>query len=314
MHIPSRKRRQMLAAGLAGATVSSLPGCASVPAAKLPSVTAGRIERLEGLEGLRFEGIAPRAVDVWLPPGFAPGQGHAVLYMHDGQMLFDPAITWNGQSWQMAQTASALIAQRRVRPFIVVAIWNTPARFAEYFPQRILDHLPDGPARFALFDVALKSQPLANAYLRFIVNALKPLIDKRYQPATDAANTVIAGASMGGLISMYALTEYPRVFGGAACVSTHWIGGVGHDQAIADASVAYLRQRLPAPGQHRIYMDRGTAELDARYKDAQPMIDAVMRERGFAAPQFVSRVFEGAGHNETAWAARLAEPLVHLLG
>jgi hypothetical protein len=104
------------------------------------------------------------------------------------------------------------------------------------------------------------------------------------------------------------------VFGGAGCLSTHWIGGFERNAEIPAAGCAYLRRRLPAPGEHRLYMDRGTAELDALYDEAQAQVDALMRERGFGPPHFVTRVFEGEGHNERAWARRLEIPLRHLLG
>jgi enterochelin esterase-like enzyme len=119
---------------------------------------------------------------------------------------------------------------------------------------------------------------------------------------------------MGGLISLYALTEHPQVFGGAACLSTHWIGYFERNAEVPAAALAYLRQHLPPPGRHRLYMDRGTAELDALYDQAQERVDALMREKGFGAPTFDTRVFEGAGHHERAWAERLHIPLLHLLG
>jgi hypothetical protein len=119
---------------------------------------------------------------------------------------------------------------------------------------------------------------------------------------------------MGGLISAYAVCEYPQVFGGAACLSTHWIGIHERNEAMPSAALAYLRQKLPPPESLRLYMDRGTTELDALYDQAQPRIDVLMAEKGFKAPNFVTRVFEGTGHNEDAWAQRLHIPMSHLLG
>jgi predicted alpha/beta superfamily hydrolase len=255
-------------------------------------------------------------VDVWLPQGYDGTRPHAVLYMHDGQMLFDARNSWNKQSWEVAPTVQRLIDAGMLRDTIVVGVWNTgESRFAEYFPQGFIEHVPEGPARQVLMARGFASRPpMADAYLRFLVGELKPAIDARYRTRPGHEHAAVAGSSMGGLISLYALCEHPQVFGGAGCLSTHWIGGFERNAEIPAAALAYLRRRLPPPGGHRIYMDRGTTDLDALYDESQPRVDALMRERGFGPPLFVTRVFEGEGHNERAWARRLEIPLRHLLG
>jgi enterochelin esterase-like enzyme len=323
LHDPMRRRLLAagtlpawgLAAGCATPTSqpSSQPSSQPAPPPALPSVPVGRVERLPGLASRH---VAPRPVDVWLPRGYVGTRPHAVLYMHDGQMLFDAHTTWNRQAWEVAPTVQRLIDAGALRDTIVVGVWNTgPTRFAEYFPQGFIEHVPEGAARQVLMARGYASRPpLADAYLRFLVTELKPAIDARYRTRPGREHTAVAGSSMGGLISLYALCEYPQVFGGAACLSTHWIGGFERNAEIPAAGRAYLRRRLPAPGEHRLYMDRGTAELDALYDEAQAQVDALMRERGFGPPHFVTRVFEGEGHNERAWARRLEIPLRHLLG
>ena len=117
------------------------------------------------------------------------------------------------------------------------------------------------------------------------------------------------------MISAYALAEYPQVFGGAACLSTHWIGIHQRNDEVPSAAIAYLRGALPQPATVKLWMDRGTTELDAQYDQAQPRIDALMAEKGFApGPRYQTRVYEGTGHNEVDWAQRLHEPLTFLLG
>ena len=116
------------------------------------------------------------------------------------------------------------------------------------------------------------------------------------------------GSSMGGLISLYALTEYPAVFGGAACLSTHWPAGGG-------VMIDYLRSALPDPAGHRIYFDHGTATLDSLYPPFQRRADAVMRAAGYVEGRdWVTRVFAGAEHSERAWRVRVEQPLIFLLG
>jgi enterochelin esterase-like enzyme len=287
-----------------------MPACAT-PFSTPPQAGAGRRERLPMLTSRHVEA---RHVDVWLPPGYDGTKRHAVLYMHDGQMLFDATTTWNKQAWDVDDVAARLLGTGQLRDFIVVGVWNNgKKRFAEYYPQKFMAHLPDA-ARNGLTPRRLEGPPLADAYLRFLVEELKPAIDARYATRPGRDDTLLMGSSMGGLISVYALLEYPQVFGAAAALSTHWITMFEDNEVFPAAAIAYLRAKLPAPGALKLYMDHGTTELDAQYGRAQQRIDALFKERGFGPPQVVSRVFEGTGHNERAWSARLETPLTFLLG
>jgi pimeloyl-ACP methyl ester carboxylesterase len=234
--------------------------------------------------------------------------------MHDGQMLFDPAITWNRQSWGLDATLGRLIQQGKIEPTIVVGIWNNGKyRHAEYFPQKHLAFLPEA-IRDRHVKEALHGKPQADNYLRFIVQELKPFIDKRYATRVDASATFIMGSSMGGLVSVYAMNEYPHVFGGAAGLSTHWVGIHKPNAALPLAAFNYLRDNLADPVTHRLYQDHGTLELDALYAPYQIFVDAVVREKGYTDANYASRVYDGTGHNEKAWAERLEVPLLFLMG
>jgi enterochelin esterase-like enzyme len=287
----------------------------SNPAILATSATATvRHGRLERLPALASRHVDARPVDVWLPPGYDGRRPHAVLYMHDGQMLFDPATTWNKQAWEVDRMAAPLLARGALRDFIVVAPWNNgKLRFAEYFPQAWLPHL-DATWRQALAERALQGPPRGDAYLRFLVEELKPVVDARYATRREREHTFLAGSSMGGLISLYGLCEHPQVFGGAACLSTHWIGGFERNEVVPAAAIRYLGEKLPPPDSVRLWMDRGDQELDALYDQAQARVDALMADKGFRAPRFVSRVYAGTGHNERAWRDRLPEVLGFLLG
>ena len=144
--------------------------------------------------------------------------------------------------------------------------------------------------------------------------ARQRFIDGRYRTRPGPGSTFIMGSSMGGMISIYAMNEYPQVFGGAAGMSTHWVGGFTPIAGRTLPAFIYLRDHLAAPEGHRLYMDRGTIEIDAWYGVAQAFIDDLVRERGYTSANLVSRVFEGKGHNERDWAARLEIPLLFLLG
>ncbi len=251
--------------------------------------------------------VAPRNVEVWLPPGYAShrAERYPVLYMHDGQNVFDPATSFGGVDWAADETMTRLIRQQRVRPAIVVAIWNTAKRYQEYMPAKPLS----GTSHSNGFGSTVQnSEIISDAYLRFLVTELKPFIDRTYRTRPGRADTFTMGASMGGLISAYAMTQYPDVFGGAACLSTGW--------PVADGAVIeYLRGHAPDPATHRFYFDLGTATLDAMFPPWQARADSVLHKAGYVdGRNYLSRTFPGAEHNERAWRDRLEIPLRFLLG
>lgn len=252
--------------------------------------------------------IGARHVDVWLPPGYDANaaERYPVLYMHDGQNLFDPNLTYGGVTWGIDEALHRLIAASKTRGAIVVGIWNIGYdRLADYMPRQAvaaseLQLFPNGPRLAA---ASIKS----DAYLKFLVEELKPFIDRTYRTLPDRAHTSVMGSSMGGLISAYALAEYPAVFGAAGCVSTHWPIGDG-------CAIDYLAKKFPAPGVHRLYFDFGTATLDALYEPFQQRMDAGLRTLGYTEGRdWLTKKFPGAEHNEKSWAARVDLPLEFLL-
>jgi predicted alpha/beta superfamily hydrolase len=251
--------------------------------------------------------VAPRNVDVWLPPGYTDSAArYPVLYMHDGQNLFDAAHAYGGVHWGVAEAIVRLAASAEIRPAIVVGIWSTPARLAEYMPRKALDggdvHVLEGQPPLAPADI------VSDDYLAFITQELKPFVDSRYRTAPAGSDTFVMGSSMGGLAALYAVAEYPQVFGAAAAISTHWPAGGG-------VSIAYFGKALPPPGTHRFYFDFGTATLDAGYAPYQSRMDAAMRGLGYReGVDWTTRRFEGAEHSERAWRQRIDVPLRFLLG
>ncbi len=278
----------------------------------LPTVAVGRIERLANFPS-RF--VDARNVDVWLPEGYSREKRYAVLYMHDGQMLFDANTTWNKQAWNVQDSVQRLINAQRIPDTIIVGVWNNGKfRHSEYFPQKYLAGMPP-QAREALIKENLQNRPQSDNYLKFLVQELKPAIDAQYATRPDAASTFIMGSSMGGLISVYAMNEYPQVFGGAAGLSTHWVGRHQQNAAIPLAAFNYLRGHLADATTHRLYQDHGTLDLDALYAPYQLVINDIVREAGYQDQRsFKTLVFEGTGHNEKAWAARVDQPLLFLMG
>ncbi|MEM1258454.1 MAG: alpha/beta hydrolase-fold protein [Bacteroidota bacterium] len=283
----------------------------------VPKVDYGRIERHENIPS-RY--ISKRTVDVWLPNGYKPTKKYAVLYMHDGQMLFDASITWNKQAWDVETVVQGLMDSSLIKQTIVVGIHNiSKERHSDYFPQRPFEGLPaktkDSILNLGREEMRLFSKPIqSNEYLKFIVEELIPFVNENYSTHVDPENTIIGGSSMGGLISWYAICEYPEVFGGAACLSTHWPGiFTVKDNPIPDAFKEYLKSNLPDPKNHKIYFDYGTATLDALYPPLQEKIDEIMVLNGYAGRSWKSLRFEGEDHSEKAWSKRLHEPLKFLL-
>ncbi|HEY5970367.1 MAG TPA: alpha/beta hydrolase-fold protein [Pseudoxanthomonas sp.] len=273
-------------------------------AAPRPGVT-GRVEHHPQFPSRHVDA---RNVDVWLPPGYGddPARRYPVLYMHDGQNLFDPELSYGGTHWGVDEAMTRLIGEGRVRAAIVVGVWNTPKRMPEYMPEKAVRQ-PAFP--MGADDPNLqRKDPVSDDYLAFLVRELKPFIDARYRTLDGRDDTFLMGSSMGGLISAYAVSEYPQVFGGAGCISTHWPAGDG-------AVIDYLAKHLPDPRTHKFYFDYGTETLDASYAPYQHRMDAALRNAGYQpGAQWVTRRFEGAEHSEKSWRARLEAPLLFLLG
>lgn len=258
--------------------------------------------------------IRQHAVDILLPPAYDPSRNYPVLYMHDGQNLYR-SITerrkggWGNQAWRVDEVLDSLYKSGTVPEIIVVGIHNNRNyRISEYMPQKSnpgLDNVLAGDRRIAL-EAAYRI--VSDDYLKFIVTELKPYIDTHYSTMPDRDHTLIMGSSMGGLISMYALCEYPEVFGKAACLSTHW---QADDGVFIDR---YLDGAIPEAGSHRIYFDHGTEGLDAYYEPYQKKVDHLMVKKGYGKDvNFMSVKYDGHDHNENAWNRRLHVPLEFLL-
>lgn len=278
------------------------------------TVSSGTIKRLEQFSS---KYVTARNVDVWLPDGYSTKKKYAVLYMHDGQMLFDAATTWNKQEWQADENVTKLLREKRIREVIVVGIWNNGEyRSSEYFPEKALRYLP-AETRVAIVNEQLKGKPRADDYLKFMTGELKPYIDKNFSTLKDQKNTFIMGSSMGALISIYALCEFPNVFGGAAGISTHLplnrVDTTDMDTTAA-AFRTYLEKTLPKADTRKIYFDHGDQTLDAYYPPLQKKVDEIMIRRGYTAKGWETRSFPGENHSETSWAKRLSIPLEFLLG
>jgi enterochelin esterase-like enzyme len=232
-----------------------------------------------------------RHVEVWLPPGYdtSGSQRYPVLYMHDGQNLFDPRMAAGGIDWGVDEAVVRSVRAGRMPPIIVVGVWNSSRRVQEYSPWA------EGPA-----------------YARFLIEELMPRVNREWRTATGPAQTGTMGSSMGGLISFYLVWKHGQVFGRAGCVSTHfpfpaYVPGPGQAKPQIEVEIASGAVFPPGP---RMYFDHGTVGLDAAYAAEQAKVTAWLKAQGHVEGRdFIVRAFEGADHSEAAWRARLDEPL-----
>ncbi len=235
--------------------------------------------------------LQERNVIVWLPPdyGVDPEQFYPVLYMHDGQNIFDPSTSYIGIDWQIDETADSLIRAGEIPPIIIVGIFNTSDRTLEYTPGEKGD-----------------------SYMDFVVNTVKPLIDSNYLTLPDRDNTFVGGSSAGGIISFMLTWEYPEVFSKAICMSPAFRNPDGTDYQFN--YITTVQNSEETPKDVFFYLDNGGVELDALL---QPGIDEMLLaldSKGYRLDRdFVFIKDNEATHSETAWAERFPNALKLIL-
>ena len=246
-----------------------------------------------------------RHVEIWLPPGYDdhPTTRYPVLYMHDGQNLFDPRIANTGVDWGVDEAVVRLVDQGVIPPVIVVGVWSTAERSREYSPWHG-----------------------APAYARFLIEELMPRVNREFRTLTGPTNTAAMGSSMGGLLSFYLVTHHPEVFGACGCESTHFplsedvAARVLHLPAneTPDTTpyvIRDIRAGLKAPPGTRYWFDYGSMSLDSTYGPTHAAVRSWLLGQGLVEGRdFVVRRYVGATHNEASWRARLEDPLTFLFG
>lgn len=255
---------------------------------------------------------------IWLPPGYDHAKRrYGVVYMHDGHNLFDPRKSNFNKVWA-ADKAMLAVAWQGIASHIIVGIWAPGKdRQRQYLPRSFYDAA--APALRNRLDQLAQGAVVSDAYLAWLAGPLKQWVDTSFRTLPGRDHTAIVGSSMGGLMSCYAFLERPEVFGRAACVSSHWPAAIPNERGDFDGEVAALwdrwfAARLGAADGRRLWMDHGTATLDALYAPYQQVIDARMAQSGWQRGRdWESRVYPGAEHEENAWARRLPEIFAWLL-
>ena len=236
-----------------------------------------------------------RLLRVWLPPDY-DGWGatrYPVLYLNDGQNLFDPATAFGGVHWQVGETATRLIAEQKIRTLIIVGIDNTKDRAQEYIPYKSKDPR------------VLNAK--GKCYPDFLRLEVMPLIEERY-PVLKAENTGLGGSSLGGLIALYTQLAAPGVFGRLLIESPSLF--------VANGKILEECRRF-RNWPTRLYLGMGTRETGNAEKDTKVVgdareLEAILRENGLDERRLRVRIEEGATHTESAWAARFPDALEFL--
>ena len=254
--------------------------------------------------------VETRNVEVFLPSGYDTLESCPVLYMFDGQNIFHGKKSWMSNEyshgWQVDETIDSLNKLGEIPPLIVVGAFNIgEKRASEYMPAKPKNEVEK---RIASADKRIRESYQkwgisSDRFLKFLVKELKPYIDTNFKTNRGRNSTFLAGASMGGLVSAYAISEYPNIFGGAACMSTDWpeLNGV---------FLEYLKNNLPSPKNHKIYFDFGTKGLDSLYEPYQLIIDTLMIKHGYEENKnWITMKFNGDDHNENFWRKRFHYPL-----
>lgn len=294
--------------------VAILAACTSTPKAPFePSqleVTSGNLWRANIFSPELNETIK---VDVWTPNGYTTSKKYPVVYMHDGQNLFDANSTWNHQAWEIDSVMGMLIVENKIRSAVVVGIHSVDTtRIGDLMPERVVEITPPGEVR-DFIDMMCRGQYRADEYLSFIVNTLKPIIDTHFSTLTDRKSTSIMGSSMGGLISIYGVTEYPEVFGAAVCMSTHWTGAIGDNADFPTAMKYYLMDKFPRNGDYLLYFDNGDCSYDSQYIPAYELMNSLFDFLGYhEGEKLKTGIFQGHSHSEQSWSQRVEIPLEFL--
>ncbi len=233
-----------------------------------------------------------RTIIVYLPPGYdeRSAERYQVLYIHDGQNVFDRA-TSIGEEWHLDETAQALIGGGEIAPIIIVGIYNTGVhRIDEYAPTKREDKGGGGHA---------------DDYGMMLVMELKPFIDVTYKTLSSAESTGLAGSSLGGLLTMHLALRFPTAFGKIAVLSP----SVWWDDRVIVREVEALEFRTP----QRIWLDAGTNEGDPDViPDARMLRDALVARGWTLGEDLMYSEAEGGQHNEESWGARVGEVLKYL--
>ncbi|RPH01772.1 MAG: hypothetical protein CBD13_001220 [Candidatus Pelagibacter sp. TMED153] len=287
-------------------------------------VTFGYIEHLEFCSDI----IGDRKIEIYRPSNSPINNNTIFIFMQDGQMLFDSSVTWNQQDWNI----DGIFSKRNDKNNNIVLIGVSSAnksgdgfldntkRYAEYFPKQSLKYFNKN-FKTLIYNNFINKKRFD--YLSFMVMELVPFIENKFNTSLNKNNTGILGSSMGGLLALNAIVEYPETFGFAGCFSVHWIGikpmdffllpfrnKVTEDRDLVEGLKKYIDLNVNNLDDHKLYFDFGTEGLDQYYSIPQSDIDKIFIKNNI---NFKSLKFEGHSHEERFWSQRFESALDFLI-
>ncbi len=251
---------------------------------KLKGQVTGRVDYYRNVKG---DGIPARDILVWLPPDYDThiNERYPVLYMQDGQNLFDPVTSAFGVDLQIDETTDSLIRSGYMNPIIIVGLANTDWRSSEY-----------------------SDNDTGYAYMKFVVGKIKPFIDSTYRTIPNPGNTAVGGSSLGGLISFMLAWNYPDVFSKTLCISP----------ALKVYKIDYVKYVNGYSGTHKqlkFYFDAGINSLDSLLIPGTKQMISALEKQGYKEGKDILWYLDKEGaHNEASWAKRFWRPLLFFFG
>lgn len=249
--------------------------------------------------------IEARNIDIYLPPSYNGSIPYRVLYIQDGQNVFNKDYAFENEALDL----DLCLQHNNVNDVIIVAIWNTSKRFREYLIPDIFDELSKKDKRSIKREYG--GAPLGDRYLSFLVEELIPYVESNYNTSKQSSDRFIGGISMGAFISFCALIKYPEVFGSGLCLSTHWPLTVFHDRkSIPDKYLKFVVNNKFRLSKCKIYLDYGTENIDSWYEYSQlKILDILQEVSDNYEKNILSLEFKGAGHSMKDWKNRINLPV-----
>ncbi len=245
------------------------------------SIVTGKVEYHRNFYSPQLKN--QRDIIVWLPPSYNINdeKRYPTLYLHDGQNVFDPATSYIGNDWQLDETVSKLIEDGKMNEIIMIGIYCNDDRRAEYSPKQ-----------------------KGKKYSKFLIENVKPFIDFKYRTKSDASNTAVMGSSMGGIISFHLAWEYPEIFSMAGCLSPAFL--------VDNNEIVERLRNSQKSNSSKIIILNGTVGLESELQPAISEMINVLKVKNHT--DLIYNIFEGAEHNEAAWATQVEIPLLYFFG
>ncbi len=226
-----------------------------------------------------------RNLDIWLPKGYPlTDVTYKVLYLHDGQHVFNDYKNTRTTSWELDVIMDSLTNNNSIAPSIVIAIANNPKkRLNEYMPQQPKELTQTAFARDELKKQTGFNSLYSDNYLKFITSEVIPFVRANFQVSDEPKDNVVMGNGYGGLISLFAISEYPRIFGNAGCFNTTWEVPI-----LGEAYINSLEETIPISKNHRIYFNYSHINTNSTYVNFQNRVDQMFIIKGYTSQNYQS--------------------------